>query len=52
MSGNYNRDAEASEDDDEYNKDYKGKSRLHDALLKKIGMLCQRRGQNKRIIKV
>ncbi len=33
---------EASEDDDEYDEDYKDGSSLHDALLRKIRMLCQR----------
>ncbi len=42
---------EASEDDDEYNEDYEDKGRLHDALLREIGMLCQRCIENKRIIK-
>jgi hypothetical protein len=42
---------EASEDDDEYDEDYKDKCRLHDALLMKIGILCQRCIENKRIIK-
>jgi hypothetical protein len=42
---------EVSEDDDDYNEDYKDKGRLHDALLRKIGMLCQRCIENKRIIK-
>ncbi len=51
MSSNNKRDMEASEDDDEYNEDYKDKGRPHDALLRKIGMLCQRCIENKRIIK-
>jgi hypothetical protein len=51
MSNNNKRDMEASEDDDEYDEDYKDKGRLHDALLRKIGMLCQRCIENKRIIK-
>jgi hypothetical protein len=42
---------EVSEDDDEYNEDYKDKGRLHDALLRKIGVLRQRCVENKRIIK-
>jgi hypothetical protein len=33
---------EASDDDDEYDEDYDDKGRLHDALLRKIEMLCQR----------
>jgi hypothetical protein len=45
------RDMEASEDDDEYDEDYKDKGMLHDALLRKIKMLCQRCIENKRIIK-
>jgi hypothetical protein len=42
MSSNKKRDMEASDDGDEYNEDYKDKGRLHDALLRKIGMLRQR----------
>ncbi len=42
---------EASDDDDEYDEDYKDKDRLHDALLRKIGMLCQRCIGYKRIVK-
>ncbi len=42
---------EASDDDNEYDEDYKDKGRLHDALLRKIEMLCQRCIENKRIIK-
>jgi hypothetical protein len=42
MSTNNKRDMEASEDDDEFEEDYKDGSSLHDALLRKIGMLCQR----------
>ncbi len=33
---------EESDDDDEYDEDYKDKGRWHDALLRKIGMFCQR----------
>ncbi len=33
---------EASDDDDEYDEDYKDKGRLHDDLLRKIGMLHQK----------
>ncbi len=40
-----------SEDDDEYDEYYKDKGRSHDALLRKIGMLCQRCIENVRIIK-
>ncbi len=50
MSINRKRELEASDDDDEYDEDYKGKGRLHDALLRKIGMLCQRRIEYKRIV--
>ncbi len=42
---------EASEDDDEFEEDYKDGSSLHDALLRKIGMLCQRCVENERLIK-
>jgi hypothetical protein len=42
---------EASDDDDEYDEDYKYGSSLHDALLRKMGMLHQRCVENKRIIK-
>jgi hypothetical protein len=38
MSSNKKRDMEASDDDDEYDEDYKDKGRLHDALLRKIGI--------------
>jgi hypothetical protein len=51
MSSNEKRDVEASDDDDEYDEDYKDKGRFLDALLRKIGMLCQRCVENKRIIK-
>jgi hypothetical protein len=51
MSSYDKRDMEASEDDNEYNEDYEDKVRWHDALLRKIGMLCQRCIENKRIIK-
>jgi hypothetical protein len=51
MSSNKKRDLEASDDDNEYDEDYKDKGRLHDALLRKIRMLCQRCVENKRIIK-
>ncbi len=40
-----------SENDGEYDEDYKDEGRSHDALLRKIGMLCQRCIENKRIIK-
>ncbi len=42
---------EASEDDDEFEEDYKDGSSLHDALLRKIWMLCQRFVENERLIK-
>ena len=40
-----------SDDDDEYDEDYKDEGRLHDALLRKIGMLCQRCVECVRIVK-
>jgi hypothetical protein len=49
MSSNKKRNMAASDDDNEYNEDYKDKSRLHDALLK-IRMLCQRCNEYERII--
>jgi hypothetical protein len=51
MSTNNKRDMEAFEDDDEYNKDYKDGSSLHDTLMRKIGMLRQRCIENEIIIK-
>ncbi len=42
---------EVSDDDDEYDKDYEDKGMLHDNLLRKIGMLCQKCIEYKRIIK-
>ena len=51
MSSNEKRDMEVSDDDDEYDEDYKDKGRLHDDLLRKIGMLCQKCIEYKRIIK-
>jgi hypothetical protein len=51
MSSNKKRDMDASDDDDEDDEDYKYKGRLHDALLRKIGMLCQRCIEYKRFIK-
>jgi hypothetical protein len=51
MSSNNKRDREASDDDNEYDEDYKDKGRLHDALLRKIWMLCQRCVEYKRIVK-
>jgi hypothetical protein len=52
MSSNKKRDMEASDDDNEYDEDFKDEGRLHDALLRKIGMLCQRCCvEYKRIIK-
>ncbi len=52
MSTNNKKDREAfQEDDDEYEKNYKGRSSLNDTLLRKIGMLCQRSVENERLIK-
>ncbi len=51
MSTNNKRDMEASEDDDEFEEDYKDGSNFHDALLRKIGMLHQRCDENERLIK-
>jgi hypothetical protein len=51
MSTNNKRDMEAFEDDDEFEEDYKNGSSLHDALLRKIRMLCQRCVENERLIK-
>jgi hypothetical protein len=51
MSTNNKSDMEASDDDDEYDEDDEDRSSLHDALLNKIGMLCQRCVKNKTIIK-
>ncbi len=42
---------EASDDDDEYDEDCEDKGRLHDALLRKIRMFCQRCVEYKRIVK-
>ncbi len=46
------RDMEASEDDDDFEQDYKDRSSLHDSLLRKIRMLCQRCVENERLIKI
>ncbi len=51
MSTNNKRDMEAFEDDDDFEEDYKDGSSLHDTLLRKIGMLCQRCIENERLIK-
>jgi hypothetical protein len=52
MSSNKKRDMETSDDDNEYDEDYEDKGgRSHDALLRKIGMLCQRCIEYKIIIK-
>jgi hypothetical protein len=51
MSTNNKRDMEASEDDDEFEEDYKDGSSLHDALLRRIGMLRQRCVENEKLIK-
>jgi hypothetical protein len=42
---------EAFDDDDEFEEDCKDGNSLHDALLRKIGMLCQRCVENERLIK-
>jgi hypothetical protein len=51
MSSNKKRDMEAADNDNQYDDDHKDKGRLHDALLRKIGMLCQKCIEYKRIIK-
>jgi hypothetical protein len=51
MSTNNKRDMEVIEDDDAFEEDYKDGSSLHDTLLRKIGMLCQRCVKNERLIK-
>jgi hypothetical protein len=51
MPTNNKRDMEASDNDDEYDEEYKDGSSLHDALLRKSGMLCHRCVENERIIK-
>jgi hypothetical protein len=51
MSSDNKRDMEAFEDDDEFEEDYKVWSSLHDALLRKIGMLRQRCVENERLVK-
>jgi hypothetical protein len=51
MSSNKIRDMEASDDDDEYDKDYEDEGWLHDDLLRKIGMLHQKCIEYERIIK-
>jgi hypothetical protein len=51
MSTDNKRDMEAFEDDDEFDKNYKDGSSLHDALLRKIEMLCQRCVENEKLIK-
>jgi hypothetical protein len=51
MSSNNKRAIDAYDDDDEYDEDYKDKGRLHDDLLRKIGMLCQKCVEYKRVIK-
>jgi hypothetical protein len=51
MSSNKKRDMEASDDDNEYDEDYKDKGRLHDTLLREIMMLCQKCVEYERIIK-
>ena len=52
MSTNNKRGIETfQEEDDEFEEDYKDGSSSNDTLLRKIGMLCQRCIENKRIIK-
>jgi hypothetical protein len=51
MSTNNKSNMEAFEDDDEFEEDYKDGNSLHDALLRKIGMLCQRCIENERLTK-
>ena len=51
MSTNNKRDMEVFEDDDEFEEDYKDGSSSHDALLRKIRMLCQRCIENERLKK-
>jgi hypothetical protein len=51
MSSNNKRDMKASDDDDEYDEDYEDEGRSHDALLRKIRILCQRCVEYKRIVK-
>ncbi len=41
----------ASDDDNEYDEDYEDKGRSDDELLMKIGMLCQKCIEYKRIIR-
>ncbi len=41
----------ASDDNDEYDVDYKDKGRLDDELLRKIGMICKKCIEYKSIIK-
>ncbi len=41
----------ASDDDDEYDEDYEDKGRSDDERLRKIGLLCQKCVEYKRIIK-
>ncbi len=42
---------EGFDDDDEYDEDYEDEGRSHDAILRKIGMLCLRCVEYKRIVK-
>jgi hypothetical protein len=51
MSSNKKKDMEASDDDDEYDEDYEDEGRSDDDLLRKIGMLCQKCVEYKRILK-
>ena len=41
----------SDDDDNEYGEDYKVEGRSHDALLRKIGILCQKCVEYERIIK-
>jgi hypothetical protein len=51
MSSYNKMNMEASDDDNECDEDYKDKRRLHEDLLRKIGMLCQKCVEYKRTIK-
>jgi hypothetical protein len=51
MSSNKKRDMVASDDDNEYDKDYEDKGMLDDDLMRKIGMLCQKCVEYENIIK-
>jgi hypothetical protein len=51
MSTNNKRDMDASEQDDGFEEDYNDGHSSNETLLRKIGMLCQRRVENERLIK-